>query len=65
MAASAFSRPAAKVASVEVIRLTRPGRDGAPVFLAKSNWELGYAAEKFPAIRFARTRERADVQAES
>jgi peptide chain release factor 3 len=48
-----------------VIRLTRPGRDGAPVFLAKSNWELGYAAEKFPAIRFAKTRERADVQAES
>ena len=23
-------------------------RDGAPVFLAKSAWELGYVAEKFP-----------------
>ena len=23
-------------------------RDGAPVFLAKSNWELGYVADKFP-----------------
>jgi len=43
---------------------TAQDRDGAPVFLAKSNWELGYAAEKFPAIRFAKTRERADVQAE-
>ena len=39
-------------------------RDGAPVFLAKSNWELGYAGEKFPGIRFAKTRERADVHAE-
>jgi peptide chain release factor 3 len=51
----------------QIVRL-RAGamdRDGAPVFLAKSNWELGYAAEKFPAIRFAKTRERADVHAES
>jgi peptide chain release factor 3 len=40
-------------------------RDGAPVFLAKSTWELGYAAEKFPEIRFAKTRERTEVQAES
>jgi len=39
-------------------------RDAAPVFLAKSNWELGYAAEKFPNLRFAKTRERADVHAE-
>lgn len=38
-------------------------RDAAPVFLAKSNWELGYVAEKFPDLRFAKTRERADVQA--
>jgi peptide chain release factor 3 len=38
-------------------------RDGAHVFLAKSNWELGYVAEKFPAIRFAKTRERHDVNA--
>jgi hypothetical protein len=39
-------------------------RDGAPVFLAKSNWELGYVAEKFPKIAFAKTRERHDVNAE-
>jgi peptide chain release factor 3 len=38
-------------------------RDGAPVFLAKSNWELGYVAEKFPKISFAKTRERHDVHA--
>ena len=37
-------------------------RDGAPVFLAKSAWELGYVAGKFPNIKFARTRERSDVQ---
>jgi peptide chain release factor 3 len=37
-------------------------RDGAPVFLAKSAWELRYTAEKRPAIRFANTRER-QVQA--
>jgi peptide chain release factor 3 len=40
-------------------------RDGAPVFLAKSNWELGYVAGKFPGLRFAKTRERADVHAET
>jgi peptide chain release factor 3 len=39
-------------------------RDGAPVFLAKSQWELGYVGDKFPAIKFAKTRERADVHAE-
>jgi len=39
-------------------------RDGAPVFLAKSNWELGYASDKFPGVRFAKTRERADVHTE-
>jgi peptide chain release factor 3 len=36
-------------------------RDGAPVFLAKSAWEVGYVVEKFPEIAFAKTRERADV----
>jgi peptide chain release factor 3 len=39
-------------------------RDGAPVFLAKSTWELGYVAEKFKAMRFAKTRERHEVHAE-
>ena len=33
-------------------------RDGAPVFLAKSAWELGYVADKFPNVKFAKTRER-------
>lgn len=33
-------------------------RDDAPVFLAKSNWELGYTAEKWPNIRLTATRER-------
>jgi peptide chain release factor 3 len=32
--------------------------DGAPVFLAKNAWEIGYVAEKFPKIRFTNTRER-------
>jgi len=40
-------------------------RDGAPVFLAKSQWELNYVAGKFPDIKFAKTRERADVQEEN
>jgi peptide chain release factor 3 len=39
-------------------------RDGAPVFLAKSQWELGYVAQKFPNLKFAKTRERADVHEE-
>jgi peptide chain release factor 3 len=39
-------------------------RDGAPVFLAKSQWELGYVADRHPAIKFAKTRERSDVHAE-
>ena len=37
-------------------------RDESPVFLAKSNWELNYVADKFPKVRFAKTRERSDVQ---
>ena len=32
--------------------------DGAPVYLAKSAWDVGYAQEKNPDIRFANTRER-------
>ncbi len=39
-------------------------RDSAPVFLAKSQWELGYVAGKFPAVKFAKTRERGEVQVE-
>ena len=30
----------------------------------KSNWELGYVADKNPAVTFAKTRERSDVQTE-
>jgi peptide chain release factor 3 len=33
-------------------------RDGAPVFLAKNAWELGYVGDKFPNIKFLKTRER-------
>jgi peptide chain release factor 3 len=38
-------------------------RDGAPVFLAKSAWELGYVAEKFSNVKMLKTRERHEVQA--
>jgi peptide chain release factor 3 len=40
-------------------------RDGAPVFLAKSAWELGYVAEKFPHVTLLKTRERHEVHAEN
>ena len=33
--------------------------DDQPVFLAKSSWEMGYVAERYPKVRFARSRERA------
>ncbi len=33
--------------------------DGAPVYLAKNAWDVGYAQEKNPGIRFTATRERA------
>ena len=32
--------------------------DGAPVYLAKSAWDVGYAQEKNPGVRFSATRER-------
>jgi peptide chain release factor 3 len=32
--------------------------DGQLVFLAKSAWEIGYLAERFPKVAFERTRER-------
>ncbi len=38
-------------------------RDGSLVFLAKSNWELGYVGGKFPNIRFLKTRERSSTAA--
>ena len=37
-------------------------RDGAPVFLAKSAWEIGYVAERSPNVKFLKTRERHEVQ---
>jgi peptide chain release factor 3 len=40
-------------------------RDGAPVFLSKSPWEMGYVAERFPNVKFLKTRERHEVHAES
>jgi peptide chain release factor 3 len=39
-------------------------RDGAPVFLAKSAWELGYVSDKLTKLKFAKTRERSEVHAE-
>ncbi len=36
-------------------------RDGAPVFLARDQWEVGYVAERSPEIRFSATRERASA----
>ncbi len=39
-------------------------RDGAPVFLAKSAWEIGYVVDRFPNVKFLKTRERHDVNAE-
>jgi peptide chain release factor 3 len=38
-------------------------RDGAPVFLAKSQWEVGYVAERFPKVKLLKTRERHAVNA--
>ncbi len=32
--------------------------DGAPVFLAKSAWEVGYVSERFPKVELLRARER-------
>ncbi len=32
--------------------------DDGPVFLAKSSWEIGYVAERYPNLQFLRTRER-------
>ena len=40
-------------------------RDGAPVFLAKSAWEVGYVAERFPKVKLLKTRERHEIHAES
>ncbi len=33
-------------------------RDDNPVFLAKSSWEVGYVADRYPKVKFAATRER-------
>lgn len=32
--------------------------DQSPVFLAKSSWETGYVGERFPKVRFLKTKER-------
>ena len=34
-------------------------RDGAPVFLARDQWEVGYVTERNPGVRLSATRERA------
>lgn len=40
-------------------------RDGAPVFLAKSAWEINYVSERFAQVHLLKTRERHEVHAES
>jgi peptide chain release factor 3 len=40
-------------------------RDGAPVFLAKSAWEVGYVADRFPNVKLLKTRERHEIHAEN
>ena len=32
--------------------------DGAPVFMAKSSWEVSYVSERYPNVEFQRTKER-------
>jgi peptide chain release factor 3 len=32
--------------------------DGQPVYLAKSSWDINYAVERYPKVRFARAKER-------
>jgi peptide chain release factor 3 len=39
-------------------------RDGAPVLLAKSPWELNYIGDKFPKVKFLKTREVAHGEAD-
>ena len=33
--------------------------DEQPVYLAKSSWDVGYATERYPKVRFERSKERA------
>ncbi|MES2096401.1 MAG: peptide chain release factor 3 [Pseudomonadota bacterium] len=33
-------------------------RDGNPVYMAKTNWDVGYVADRYPKVKFAATRER-------
>jgi ABC-type spermidine/putrescine transport system permease subunit II len=33
-------------------------RDGNPVYMAKTSWDVGYVADRYPKVRFAATRER-------
>ena len=36
----------------------RMGSKDAPIYLARSAWELGYTMKKWPGIKFSATRER-------
>jgi peptide chain release factor 3 len=40
------------------ISVTGTDLDGAPVYLGKNSWDVGYAQEKNPGLRFNRTKER-------
>ena len=38
-------------------------RDGAPIYLARNEWQLGYTTKEWPSIVFAATRERSAAEA--
>ena len=42
----------------DIVRNMDVTRDGNPVLMAKSAWEVGYLVERYPAVKFAATRER-------
>jgi peptide chain release factor 3 len=52
------SREARRVPRDQPSTPSRKDLDGAPVYLAKNAWDVGYVSEKNPAIRFTKTKER-------
>jgi peptide chain release factor 3 len=57
---------AGEPAELEKFRAANQGgmatdRDGAPVFLAKSAWEVGYVADRYPHVKLLKTRERHEI----
>jgi peptide chain release factor 3 len=50
--------PRSRTSSTSIESAMATDIDDQPVFLAKSAWELGYVAERYPDLGFQRTRER-------